>query len=109
MKKVASREPSMLAQHVSPTPSCLSRCAFILKFMVKELSERRAKLISNALESSLHMLNTQIRHTNVRANKLLGVSDKVFESLSRHRDVGRGSVTDSMTATLLERKRSIAK
>ena len=76
---------------------------------IAELSERRAKLISNALESSLHMLNAQIRHANVRANKLLGVADEVFESLSRHRDVGRGSVTDSMTAALLERKRSIAR
>ena len=36
------------------------------------LSERRAKLIGNALEDALHMINAQIRFTNVRANKVLG-------------------------------------
>ena len=71
------------------------------------LSERRAKIIGNTLEDALHMLNTQIRFTNIRANKSLGVPDDVFAALSRHMDAGRGRVVDSMSTALLERQRKL--
>ena len=53
------------------------------------------------------MLHAQIRFTNIRANKSLGVPDDVFAALSRHMDAGRGRVVDSMSTALLERQRKL--